>query len=179
MNNEFNNYILVNNQLLCVYKESERHFTVFDRTSTDGTSVVRKSDVNACIDVSSKSFIQLANDFKNYISIKLHSADSKDIDEVPHSVALFEVITQCFEDSTFIMDYEQFSEIYIDDCCEQTIKFLGKTITPLKYIPVKLYIIEQILQKHYCHKFNDEWLINKKSNYQFDLYTGPKVAILC
>jgi hypothetical protein len=179
MNNQFTNYIVKENQIYCVHQEEESHYVVFDRLSKTGVNYIAKTKVSELFDSTSKEFETLKVDFLRYLSCKLFKVANKDIDEVPHDVALMYVITQCFEDSTFIMDYDQYSENYIDECCEETIKYLGKTVTPQKYLPVKLYIIEQILQKHYCHKFNDEWIENKKANYQFDLYTGPKVAILC
>lgn len=180
MENNFSTYVIVNNVMKCVYKTHETAYEIFDRKSTTATSFVEKSDISQIVNIASDEFIQLTKDFRNYLSAKLFRvANKRSIDKVPHDIAIMQVITQCFEDNNGIMDEEDWDESFVEDCVQATMQFIGSLITPQKYVQVKLYIVEQLLQKHYCHIFNEEWISDKQNNYQLDLHEGPRIAVFC
>lgn len=169
-------FIVYQNKVRQIYSENKSTFVVYDRNSVNGLTEINKELCKYIYDDTSFSFRTDCVDFLKFISVKLKKVTNESIDTVPLDVAIYDTITQSLFEND-IIDTEDFDECYTRACCDATIKFLGKTITNERYTIVKLYIIEQILQKHYCHIYNETWLLNKQQNSNLDLNTEPQIAV--
>jgi hypothetical protein len=169
-------FIVKGNQIFQVYGVLPNEVIVYDRKSTTGLTTI--SEYDEAVDTLSDLFEVKFKQFLSHINSDLNNiTDHEGYDDWNYKVCVMSNVAKACGLESYITDDED-DDVRSEITVRMTYEYLANLTAPQKLHSVKLYVIEQLLQKSYYHILNDEWLMDKAINPEADTYDYSNVEVV-
>jgi hypothetical protein len=172
-----NSFIVKGNQIFQVYGFLSDSVVVYDRKSETGLSTIKHKQYDDTIVSFSQDFDRKFKAFLNFVFNDLSSINKEGYDNWSYKKCVQYNFCQALGLEPFITDCDA-DDVRSEITVRMTYEYLANLTAPKELYPVKLYVIEQLLQKSYYHILNDEWLMDKAKDPSIDTLEYSSVEIV-
>lgn len=172
-------FLIQDNKIYQCLELTNDGYIVYNRKTKTGLSCFKSFD--KLIDIMSLEFETSFIKFFKLVEDTLKTDQHESYDDIPYSDFIYSFIVQAVNNTDYLEDEngdENGDEIKLDNQTQWTYQFLMNLNCSDDLVPVKMYIIEQLLQKTYYHILDTKWLANKHKYPDLDSYDYMPVDFL-